>query len=53
MTRQLDRFYAKHPRAALAIAIVIAFVCLVAIQSFDRAGQQPAQQIQANTRNMT
>jgi len=53
MTKQIDRFYAKHPRAAMVIAIVIALVCIVAIQSLERAEQTLAPQIQANTRNMT
>ena len=50
MIRAIDRFYEKHPRAALVVAILVAFVCLCAIQSLERAEQMPAPQIQDNTR---
>jgi hypothetical protein len=35
MIRALDRFYAKHPRIALCIAVLIAGICLGASQQAD------------------
>lgn len=52
MIRAIDRFYAKHPRIALAIAILIAFACMYASSMWDRADDAGVR-LQINTRSMT
>lgn len=34
----LDNFYARHPIAAFALMILIAFVCMVAIAALNQDG---------------
>lgn len=36
-TRKIDRFYDRHPRTALAIAIVIAFVCMALVDQLSHS----------------
>lgn len=35
MIRALDRFHAKHPRLALSLAILVAFICLYIANEID------------------
>jgi hypothetical protein len=37
MVRALDRFYARHPRIAIALAVLVAFACLYIARDWDVA----------------
>jgi predicted RND superfamily exporter protein len=53
--RAIDRFYAKHPRIALGVAILIAAVCLYAAQQIDNANATELRQqwLATNSRSAT
>lgn len=53
--KAIDRFYAKHPKTALGIAILIVGLCLYAAQRIDESNTQALQQqwIASNTRGKT
>jgi hypothetical protein len=50
MIRALDRFYAKHPRSALCIAVLIAGICLGVSRTVDDANAASSRQ-QVQTQN--
>lgn len=37
MIRAIDRFYAKHPRVALGVAIFVAFACMCLAHAWDES----------------
>jgi len=53
--KAIDRFYAKHPKTALGVAILIVGICLYAAQQIDENNTQALQQqwIASNVRGKT
>lgn len=51
-TRKIDRFYDRHPRTALAIAIVIAFLCMAIVDQLNHSDNADAR-IQVASRTAT
>lgn len=37
MVRALDRFYARHPRIAMTLAVLVVFVCLYISHEMDES----------------
>lgn len=50
--RKIDRFYDRHPRTALAIAIVVAFLCM-AIADQMMHPDTPSPRVQVASRTAT